>query len=275
MRRRQIAVLAVCGLGLAGCVAGRGQTDLLQARLREQEQRLSETESLLAANQRELKQARHDTEQLRTQLAQAGPNGLLPEQSDLLVRVSGIKINAMLTAGVDRDDVAGDDALFVQFAPHDADGELVKLPGAIEISVLDPALPEAQRTIARWTVPAEESREHWTRGFLGTGYQFTLPWPGEPPQNSELVVHVRMRPADGREFAATHVCRITPPMTTAIGAATYKPAQDEFNDPEFVERLKSKARSVEFSPASGTLKVDGLEIQESTNWTEETMPVRR
>lgn len=254
MHRRQTALLALCGLGLAGCVAGRGQTDVLHARLREQEQRLADTESQLVASQRELKQARHDTEQLRTQLAQSGPNALLPEQSDLLVRVSGIKINSMLTAGVDRDEIAGDDALFVQFAPHDADGELVKLPGAIDIAVLDPALPEAQRTIARWTIPAEETREHWTRGFLGTGYQFTLPWPGESPRNTELVLHVRLRPADGREFAATHVFRVTPQVTTATGTASVNKPTPEFAPPAAFGRAP---------------------VVESTNWTDETTPVRR
>jgi hypothetical protein len=258
MRRRRTALWCLGVLALAGCLAGRGQTDLLTARLREQEQQLADTQSQLTSKDRELKQARHDGDELRRQLAQSGGSGLLPEQSDLLTRVSGIKINPMLTAGVDRDQISGDDALFVQFAPHDDDGELVKLPGAIDIAVLDPALPESHRTVAQWKFSAEESREHWVRGFLGTGYQFTLPWSGDPPRHTELVVHVRLKPVDGREFAATHVFRITPPVVAAGGATT----------------VRKPAPTIEVDRKAGSLKIDGL-IEESTNWTEQTMPVRR
>jgi hypothetical protein len=246
MRLPLAGLLSLCLLGSTGCVAGRGEADLLQARLREQEQTLADVESRLKRQEHELAQARHAADELRRQLAQSGDGALLPEQSDLLVRVSGLKINSMLTAGVDRDEVAGDDALFVQFAPHDADGELVKLPGAIDIAVLDPALPETERTVATWNFPAEECRKHWTRGFLGTGYQFTLPWPHEPPRSQELVVHVRLKPVDGREFTASHVIRITPPVISANRQTARKP----------VESVREP-------------------LVESTNWTEENIPVLR
>ena len=252
MSPRLLPLCSLSAVALAGCFAGRGQTDLLTARLREQEQRLADVESQLTLKDRELKQARHAEDELRRQIASSTGSGLLPEQSDLLVRVSGIKINSMLTAGVDRDQQTGDDALFVQFAPHDDDGELVKLPGEIEIAVLDPALPESNRTVAQWTFSPEESRSHWVRGFLGTGYQFTLPWPGAAPRNTELVVHVRLKPVDGREFAATHVFHITPPVVAA-----------------------NKAQTSEVSEDFGSLKSPRAPVVESTNWTEETMPVRR
>jgi len=255
MRLPLAEMLSLCLLSLAGCLAGRGQTEVLQARLREQEQTLADVQSQLAKQEQALSQARRDADELRRQLAQADGGGLLPEQSDLLVRVSGIKINGLLTAGVDRDEVAGDDSLFVQFAPHDADGELVKLPGAIDIAVLDPALPESARTVAKWSFNADESRSHWTRGFLGTGYQFTLPWPHEPPRHAELVLHVRLRPVDGREFTATHVLRIEPPVTTA-------------DDRQVVRKpIEPTAR-----PAAPTARAP---LVESTNWTEGTIPVLR
>jgi hypothetical protein len=248
MRLYPTALVLCGGLSLTGCLAGRGDTDLLHARLREQEQRLAEVQSQLTAQERALAEARREADSLRKQLAQADGGGLLPEQTDQLVRVSGIKINSLLTAGVDRDEVAGDDALFVQFAPHDADGEIVKLPGAIDIAVLDPSLPDGERTVAQWSFAAEDCRAHWTRGFVGTGYQFTLPWPHEPPRNSELVVHVRLKPVDGREFTAAHVIRVTPPVVTAGSQQTV---------------LKAGGRT-EREP-----------LAESTNWTEFTTPVRR
>jgi len=255
MRRQQIGWLLLTVLGLAGCLAGRGQSDLLQARLREQAGELANAQSKLADQQRELTRAHRESEELRRQLAQSSSSGILPEQSDLLVRVSGIKINSMLTAGVDRDEIAGDDALFVQFAPYDADGELVKLPGAIDIAVLDPSVPENERTVATWAFNAEQSREHWTRGLLGTGYQFTLPWPHDPPRNAELVVHVRLKPVDGREFMASHVFRVTPPVIAANNRQTARKPVDR--------------------TAPQTPPLTRAPIVESTNWTEGNMPVRR
>jgi hypothetical protein len=247
MHGRNAAVWTLGMLGLAGCLAGRGQVDLLQARLREQEQQLADLQSQLQDKDKALAQSRRAEDELRRQIALSTPQGLLPEQSDLLVRVAGIRINSMLTAGIDRDQTPGDDALFVQFAPYDADGELVKLPGEIEISVLDPALPDQERTIARWTIPAEKCREHWTRGLFGAGYQFTLPWNDQPPRNGELVLHVRLKPVDGREFSATHVLRITPPVEQAVDTRTSRKP-----------------------PHSGEAP-----LIESTNWTERSLPVRR
>lgn len=205
-------ILLVC---LSGCL-GRGETDLLQARLRDQQQLLTETESQLQSTTQDLKIARKETEGLRVQLAQSGQPGLLPEQSDVLIRASAIKINTMLTAGFDKDDAYGDDSLVVHFMPVDDLGEALRLPGDIEIKVLDPALPENSQTIASWTFTAAESREKWFRGLFGAGYQFTLPWKA-PPKNAELVVHVQLKPADGRTFTASHIVKITPPVMTAEG----------------------------------------------------------
>lgn len=201
-------------VGLSGCL-GRGQTDLLQARLRDQQQLLAEAQAERDAAQSELRLARKETEGLRTQLAQAN-QGLLPEQSDLLVRASGLRINSWLTAGFDRDEAYGDDLLVVHFEPVDDRGEPIRLPGAVQIRAVDPTLPEESQTVAEWNFTAEEAREKWIRGLLGSGYQFTLPWE-KPPENPELVIHVRLRPADGRDFAAAHVVKITPPQIAGEG----------------------------------------------------------
>ncbi len=213
MTRQTTWMSCVLLVGLSGCL-GRGSADLLQARLREQQQLVAETQSLLQSQSQELKLARKEVEGLRGQLAQSGQPGLLPEQSDLLVRASAIRINSMLTAGFDRDDAFGDDTLVVQFTPVDDLGEVVRLPGQVDIRVLDASLPDGQNIVADWSFPPEESHDHWVRGLFGSGYQFTLPWP-QPPKNSELVIHVTLRPADGREFKATHLIKITPPVVTA------------------------------------------------------------
>jgi hypothetical protein len=102
--------------------------------------------------------------------------------------------------------------------------------------------------VAQWSFTPEDCRQYWTRGFVGTGYQFTLPWPGDPPRHSELVVHVRLKPVDGREFTATHVIRVSPPVVTAGAHQT----------------ARKPVGASERQP-----------LVESTNWTEFNTPVRR
>ncbi|OYW15293.1 MAG: hypothetical protein B7Z55_15125, partial [Planctomycetales bacterium 12-60-4] len=139
--------------------------------------------------------------------------------------------------------------------PVDDVGEVIRLPGDVRIRVLDPSLPEKSQTVAEWSFTAAESRDHWVRGFLGNGYQFTLPWP-EPPKNSDLVVHVQLRPADGREFTDTQLVKITPPVMTADGKRVLPAAAESLQKPE----LTPPAR-----PA----------LDDSSNWMRDDVPTYR
>lgn len=245
---------------LAGCL-GRGETDLLQARLRTQQEQLLQAQTKLKETNQSLAKSQRETETLRTELAQATSGGMKLASSDSVVPVSAIKINSMLTAGINKDDTAGDDAIVVNFAPYDDDGEMVKLHGPVDIVAIDPSQPEGKQFFAKWNFTTEETREHWVRGFLGSGYQFTLPWP-EPPVHEELVVHVRLRAPDGREFVATQVVKIQPEVVTAGGTTsstteTRRPVVDDL-----IESIDERS-------------ADRPEVRESTNWTYSTIPIRR
>jgi cellobiose-specific phosphotransferase system component IIA len=258
MSARDRFVVLLTLIPLAGCL-GRGQSDLLQARLRAQQQQLVETQSQLKEASKSLAEARRESEELRTELAQLG-SGNATTASGNVVAVSAIKINSMLTAGVNKDGRAGDDAVVINFAPYDDDGEMVKMHGTVDVVALDPRQPEGKQTVAKWTFTPEETRQHWVRGFLGSGYQFTLPWP-EPPQHDEYVLHVRLRAPDDREFVATQVVKIQPEVVTAGGTTTTQTVRRPLGpeDVEIVEPPLDRRRA----------------IQESTNWTDTTMPIRR
>ncbi len=255
---KQLSVLAL--VALAGC-SGRGETDLLQARLRSQQEQLLQAQTQLNETNKSLAQTRREAEQLRTELAQATTEGAKLASTGPVVPVSAIKINSMLTAGVDKDDTAGDDAVVVNFAPYDDDGEMVKLHGPVDIVAIDPTQPEGQSVFAKWSFTTDETRDHWVRGFLGSGYQFTLPWP-EPPQHEELVLHVRLRADDGREFVATQVVKIRPEVDTAGGTS---PATTETRRPVADDLIES----IDEKPSARS------EVRESTNWTYSTIPIRR
>ncbi len=200
-----LAVLA------CGCFSRSG-TDLLQARIRDQEVHLADTERQVATTQTELAKARREADGLRTELAKRGSGGTTAEQTEALVRVTKLQIHSLLSGGVNKDEQPGDDAFVAQVAPVDVDGEVVKLPGQIELTLLDPAVAEGQREVGHWNFTVEECRQHWTRGLTGAGYQFTVPLAASPAHDS-LVLHAKLTTVDGRSFDASQIVRVSPATT--------------------------------------------------------------
>ena len=88
----------------------------------------------------------------------------------------------------------------------------MKLPGQIELTLLDPAVAEGQREVGRWNFTVEECRQHWTRGLTGAGYQFTVPLAASPAHDS-LVLHAKLTTVDGRSFDASQIVRVSSATT--------------------------------------------------------------
>jgi hypothetical protein len=203
-------LVATAGLGCAG----RGNVDVLESRLRDQEDRLFALEDQLDKAASELAAARQQSEAYRRQLAGQGTPLDSPEQADALFRAKALKINKLRCGGLDQDGLPGDDVLAASLTPVDAQGEVVKVPGAIELELLDSAQPEGRQQIGRWEFNAADAPRHWHAGILGSGYQFTLPWQ-HAPTSRELWLHARLTTVDGRRFEAREQVRVTPPLAGA------------------------------------------------------------
>ena len=212
--RTWMFLLSLPVLVVAGCVT-RGNVELLEARLRERVDELSQLQSQLRETESKLAIARREAVDLRAQLNSNGQKTILPEQADVLYRATGIRINTLLTGGLDRDEIPGDDTLSVVLVPHDADGEVLKLPAQIEIEVLDLSKPQDQQRIGSWTFSVDESRPHWHRGLFGTGYLFNLKWQ-QIPESSELLLHARLTTTDNRQFDTSSLVRVTPAASSPI-----------------------------------------------------------
>jgi hypothetical protein len=144
-----------------------------------------------------------------------------------------LQVHSLLSGGVNKDDTLGDDAFVAHLAPVDDDGEVVKYPGKINLTLLDPALPEHERQIGAWEFSSDECRSRWTRGFSGAGYQFTLPL-DVPVRHESVVLHAKMTTRDGRQFDANQICRVTPSHDIGLHrpALLDKPAPlDDIDDP--------------------------------------------
>ena len=206
----------------AGC-ASTGQLDILESRLRRQEDAANQLQSQLAESQNQLQAAKRETVDLRTQIAN-GKKLAHAEQLTALGTVEGISLNKYLTGGLDRDGIPGDEMLSAVVAPADADGNLVKAPGTVVLTVLDLSKPEAQQRVGRWEFGPKDSESLWHSGFLGSGYVVRVPWQ-TLPESPTLLVHARLKTIDGRQFDTSQSIRITPPK--AVAQAVAQPATSQ------------------------------------------------
>jgi len=170
----------------AGC-ASTGQLDILESRLRRQEDAANQLQAQLAESQNQLQAAKRETVDLRTQIAN-GKKLAHAEQLTALGTVEGISLNKYLTGGLDRDGIPGDEMLSAVVAPADADGNLVKAPGTVVVTVLDLSKPEAQQRVGHWEFGPKDSESLWHSGFLGSGYVVRVPWQ-TLPESPTLLVH--------------------------------------------------------------------------------------
>ena len=302
--RQWFALFGCAVLLWSGC-SSRGQLELLEAEIRQHKDSYRSVEAKNAQLESQLAAARRETELVRSQVASNGGQALLPEQSGNLVRLTGVKINTLLSGGKDRDGQPGDDLLVALVTPHDEQGELVKIAGDVEIEAYDMTRPGEDKLVGRWTFDPAQSAKVWHSGFVGAGLQFELPWQ-EAPQSKELLVHARLRTTDGRQFDTSSPLKVVPPQSSApalLKLPAIQPVKHEserlidreikhadFNVPEsapsrpvpFYDEVDPVPTPRPF-PGSGTVPaqtpmpkvpgratLDGIETSDS--WTDETIP---
>ncbi len=210
-----LVLVTVCAVATSGCrgpIGGVGSAsteEILESRLRVQEQQISDLQGQLERTENDLKAAQRRSDDLQARLSRENEIALVSEQHEALFQVTEITINPMLTGGLNRDGEPGDDLLSVMVIPRDENGDPVKLPGRITFELHDMTLAESERRLGRWKFSPTEMREHWQSGFVGNGFRFQLPWQ-QKPRNSTLLIHARLNTPDGRQFDATHEVRIQP-----------------------------------------------------------------
>lgn len=211
------AALASTALSSSGC-ASRGNVEALEARLRQTQDSLRHSEQRMAKVQSELDLAHREKELLQQQMTAAnGPSsGALPEQTQALARISGLSINKLMSGGKDQDGDQADEALQLIVAPHDADGDLVKVAGQMEIEAYDLSRNGEDKRVGRWVFDSGEARKHWHSGFLSSGFQFHLPWE-QHPGGKEILVHARLVTSDGRQFDTNQTIHVRPGLAAAPG----------------------------------------------------------
>jgi outer membrane murein-binding lipoprotein Lpp len=205
---------------VAGCVSRRN-SELLEARLREQEDELRSLHAQVQQSQADLTAARRLNESLKQKLVQPASHDETFSLDERPFRVTGLKINSLLTGGVDRDGQPGDDQLTLVFAPVDRNGKPLQLLGQVDCELLERAEAAEPRRIARWSFDAAKTAAAWQKTLGSDGYRFELPWQ-TPPTSRELDLRVRFSAQQGDHFeAATSIQIELPP--SALGAGRPMP----------------------------------------------------
>jgi len=217
---RSIAMSLLLACFGAGC-ATHGDVDSLETQLRQQEDQIVALQSQLNGANTDLRIAREESRLLRDQLHAKGNRTLVSEQAETLSKVETVKFSPLLTSGIDFDGSPGDDGLSALLMPVDADGDLVKLIGSIDLELLDLSLPHGQQSIGQWHFTADEARGQWHRGFMSAGYLFQLKWQ-QPPAARELTLHGRLVAPDGRQFNATQTVKLKLPHNAPVVPAVYE-----------------------------------------------------
>jgi len=275
--KRSVLTLTLAWL-VCGC-ASRMNSDVLQARIREQSVQLTESQREVAKTRAELKQVRREADRLRAELGETHPTGGVARMP---ADISKVHIYSLLSGGINKDTQPGDDVVVVQFAPFDRDNEPINVPGDVELTLLDPQLPDSERELGHWSFSAEECRKQWTRGIANSGFQFTLPLE-EAAQHTDLVVQVQYTTANDRQYETSRVVKVA--LASADVAAhtrrqRKKPVQvveDSDDDLPPVGDFRSKTADLDVDDSElDDVKIRSTSSQkpllDSTNWTDATIP---
>ena len=201
---------------LAGGCASRRDVDLLEAKLREQEDQVRSLHTQVQQSNSELTAARRLNETLKQQFVRPASHDETFDLDEMHFRVTGLKINTLLTGGFDRDGKPGDDQVTLFFTAVDDRDRTVQVPGHVECELLDPAQPADQQRLGVWNFDAQKTRAAWVKTLGSFGYRFELPWQ-TPPRSRDLELRVRIHSVSGNHFETSTPIRIVLPKS-ALGA---------------------------------------------------------
>lgn len=187
---------------VAGCHFA-GDDESLEARLRMQDDQIRELQDRVAQAEREALTARKESGVLRASLEV--PNSV-PRHEQLAAgfAVKELEIVSLLSGVMD------DGRIHVVIRPIDEDGDIVKLPGRIEVRLLNLSSDSVQdQRLGEWSWTEAESRSLWNSAAIGAGYALDLPATPLPP-DQVVTIRARFIASDDRRFDATHELQSNP-----------------------------------------------------------------
>jgi len=221
MKRLSLILCLTAGVSLPGCQSTAPQ-ETVEAESRRQSQRITELENRLAESERLLADQDRELQALRSRPSDGvvqvgfvgdqqspGSEGMAPEVMADWAGVSGLRIHR-LTSGLNRDRTA----FHLVLQPLDSDQELRKVAGRIEVSVtlLEPGQPPVG--LATHSLSLTDSRRAWVRGLVSSGFQLDVPldksqWPARV-DNARLAVAASLDLGTDRVYSASEIFDVLP-----------------------------------------------------------------
>ena len=209
---RLCAMLAIASLvPVGGCSSfGKQSRNLVEIQLREQRTENGELRRELQSAQTALAESQH-----KLSMTRRTPDGtevtLTSGVSESLGSVERLELNSLLSGGLDRDDIPGDELLSVLATTVNKSGSAVQADGTLAVTAFDYSLPAENQKVGHWEWNVDETGALWSNGVVGTGYRLTKEWE-QIPRSGEIVLHARFVGIDGRQFDATRTVTIEVPF---------------------------------------------------------------
>lgn len=201
-RDRAAAVaLSLCffACSLSGCrlTSSADHLEELESHIRSQDSTIRSLEQNLTDAQSELESLRRQRSEMIAASRQSSEISSTPAFRS--ASITRLDINRLLSGGLDRDGVPGDETITILVTPKNSSGEAVRTDGRLEIELLDFTRPAEEQRIAHWQWTEEETAEAWYAGVFGDGFRLTAPMP-QLPMTGQVTVHARFFTVDNQQF---------------------------------------------------------------------------
>ena len=230
---RYLILILLCNLS-AGCVSAQ-KTEVLEARLREQQLQAARMAGKLERAQSDLIVAQQESNGLRQQLAADGKQPIHPEQANVLYRMANLRIDQLQSSILP---VSHSDSglINVVLTPVDQYNESLKLPGSITIELLAEQ-PDGEKLLDRHEFSASQVQKKWNAGWVSSGFVLQFPWPEKHSladySEQHLVLKATFITVDGRKFVARHQLKVGKQASFATDSIASSPEKTELEQTKF------------------------------------------
>jgi hypothetical protein len=207
-----IAQFVACAVVLCwtGCQSSAvRRADELEARLRDQQSSIGRLSASLEKVESDRDVARREASILRDELVKLHPSPEIVQTAHSSARIDRIEVSPLLSGGLDRDDVPGDEQISLLIAPRDSTGEIHRVPGQLSVRLTDISRSADEEEVASASFTEAESGTLWHNGIVGRGYRVIMPLPANLT-SGRITAHVRFTTHAGTQLDTLHQLSVTP-----------------------------------------------------------------
>ena len=210
---RLCAILTIASLVAAGGCSGFGKRprNAVEIQLRQQRTENDELRRELQSTEAALAEAQHKLSMPRRTQAEDGATVTLASGvASSLSTIGRLELNSLLSGGLNRDGIPGDELLSVLATTVSRSGSAIQTDGTLTVTAFDYSLPAENQKVGHWEWNAKETAALWSDGVVGTGYRLTKEWE-QIPKSEKIVLHARFVSIEGQQFDATKTVTIDAP----------------------------------------------------------------